>query len=81
MVNEDKNSQFTIRHSQLDIDREYLNHVLRNSTARIAGCLKEIEITLREMAAAVKTFRESITTEQFQATRNCEHTDHTEKGT
>jgi GTP1/Obg family GTP-binding protein len=42
---------------QLDKDRQYLNHVLRNSTARIAGCLKEIEITLREMNEVMKQFR------------------------
>jgi hypothetical protein len=45
---------------QIETDREYLNHVLRNSTARIEGCLKEIETTLLEMAQAVRTFREGL---------------------
>jgi hypothetical protein len=50
-------------------DLEYLNHVLRNSTARIAGCLKEIEITLLEMGEAVKGFREGREEEQLAQRR------------
>ena len=47
-------------------DLEYLNHVLRNSTARIAGCLKEIEITLLEMGEAMKGFKESCEGEKVR---------------
>jgi hypothetical protein len=65
---------------QLEKNREYLNHFLRNGSVKIEGCLKEIETTLLEMAGAVKSFRESITTENnFVNHKIVVHTEHTEK--
>jgi hypothetical protein len=45
---------------QLEINREYLNHVLRNSTVKIEGCLKEIETILTFMKTSIKEFNESL---------------------
>jgi len=45
---------------QLEINREYLNHVLRNSTVKIEGCLKEIETILIFMRTSIKEFVETL---------------------
>jgi hypothetical protein len=44
----------------IEKSRENLNHVLRNSTVKIEGCLKEIETILIFMRASIKEFVETL---------------------
>ena len=44
---------------QLKIDRQYLDHYVRNNTVKIQGCLREIEDILKSIDSAVKAFEEA----------------------
>ena len=39
---------------------KYLGHVLRNGTANIEGCMREIEKELKHMVEAVKAYKEDL---------------------
>lgn len=42
---------------QIDKDMEYLMHVLRNGTAKMEGCLREVETFCADMRRAIETFK------------------------
>ena len=39
---------------------KYLGHVLRNGTANIEGCMREIEKELKRMVEAVNVYKEDL---------------------
>ena len=39
---------------------KYLAHVLRNGTANIMGCMKEIEKELADMTEAINTYKKDL---------------------
>ena len=52
-------------HGLEDMEQEkknlkYLSHVLRNGTANIEGCMREIEKELKRMVEAVKAYKEDL---------------------
>jgi len=57
---------------QLKIDRQYLDHHVRNNTVKIQGCLREIEDILKSIDNAIKTFEEALHAESHRPehTRN-----------
>ena len=57
---------------QLKIDRQYLDHHVRNNTVKIQGCLREIEDILKSIDHAVKAFEEALHVESngIEHTRN-----------
>ena len=42
---------------------KYLGHVLRNGTAKIQGCMREIEKEFKLMTKAVNTYKEDLDNE------------------
>ena len=41
---------------QEKVNLKYINHVIRNGTVAIAGCLREIEDILKHMNAAINAY-------------------------